>query len=126
VRTCDLGHNLSLWRARASKDDGNNIRAKINEEIFNLDHKIQDELTRRELESSKTIRLLEDKIHLLTQTSERHSEATTVSIRKISQSLDTERDERCQFEDSMMRLIEGQLSKVHQGIERHPNIQSEN
>ena len=56
---------------------------------------------------------------------ERNSEASSVAIRALQQQLDTERDERVAFEDSMMRLVEEQLSKVHMGIEAHPNVSSE-
>jgi len=82
-------------------------------------------LKRRQVEQDKTVRLLEDKIHSLTQSMERNSEASNVAIRALQQQLDTERDERVAFEDSMMRLVEEQLSKVHMGIEAHPNVSSE-
>jgi len=110
---------------RAAKDEDANIRSKITEEVFNLDRKVEDELKRRQVEQDKTVRLLEDKIHSLTQSMERNSEASSVAIRALQQQLDTERDERVAFEDSMMRLVEEQLSKVHMGIEAHPNVSSE-
>jgi len=110
---------------RAAKDEDANIRTKITEEVFNLDRKVDDELKRRQVEQDKTVRLLEDKIHSLTQSMERNSEASNVAIRALQQQLDTERDERVAFEDSMMRLVEEQLSKVHMGIEAHPNVSSE-
>jgi len=112
--------------ARASKDEDANLRSKITEEVFGLDRKVDDELKRRQVEQDKTVRLLEDKIHTLTQQMERNSESNSVALRALQQQLDTERDERVQFEDSMMRLIDDQLVKVHMGIERHPNVASEN
>lgn len=118
-------HAMIEQQGRETKNENANIRSTIAETTLNLEKKVESEFNRRQVEQDKTVRLLEDKLHNLTQTMERASEANNVAVRALQQQLDTERDERTQFEDSMMRLIDDQLVKVHMGIETHPNVASE-
>jgi len=111
--------------SRNLKDTEGNMKVKMTEELFALDHKINAEMQRRDYEQTKAVRLLEDKMHTLTQTVERNVESSSVSIRKVHDGLQQEQTEREQFEESMMRLVDDQLMKLHMGIERHPNVDSE-
>lgn len=101
------------------------LGTQITEETFKLDGKISAELQRTDAEQTKKVRLLEDKLYQLTQTVERNVESSGLSIRKIHEALEKETAEREQFEESMMRLVDDQLVKVHMGIERHPNVDAE-
>ena len=110
---------------RKLQDTEGNLRKKLTEELFALDHKMAEEMQRRDYEQSKSVRVLEDKLHNLTQTVERNVESSSVSIRKVHDGLKQEQNEREMFEESIMRLVDDQLIKVHMGIERHPNVDSE-
>lgn len=51
---------------------------------------------------------------------ERDREHNHVAIKKIQEEINRERDQREEFEESVMRLVDDQLTKLHVSIEKHP------
>merc|ERR1719440_2388361 len=93
---------------------------KITEGLFDVQNSFNDQLQKRDHEMSKAVRVLEDKIQVVTQSVERDREHNHVAIRKVQEEVNREREQREEFEESIMRLIDDQLSKLHHSIEKHP------
>merc|ERR1712224_505667 len=74
-------------------------------------------------EKTKMVRVLEEKIQMVTQSVERDREHNHVAIRQIQEEINKEREEREEFEESIMRLVDDQLTKLHTGIEKHPGVE---
>lgn len=93
---------------------------KVTEGLFDLQNSLGDQLMKRDHEMSKAVRVLEDKIQVVTQSVEREKEHNHVAIKKVQEELNREREQREEFEESIMRLVDDQLCKVQIGIEKHP------
>lgn len=93
---------------------------KITEGLLDVQNTFSDQLAKRDLEMSKAVRVLEDKIQVVAQGVERDREHNHVAIRKIQEEINRERDQREEFEESVMRLVDDQLTKLHDGLEKHP------
>lgn len=96
---------------------------KISEGLFDVQNSFGDQLQKRDHEMSKAVRVLEDKIQVVTQSVERDREHNHVAIRQIQEELNKEREQREEFEESIMRLVDDQLTKLHTGIEKHPGVE---
>lgn len=106
--------------SRKRNDDETALSRKITEGLFDVQNSFNDLLQKRDHEMSKAVRVLEDKIQMLSQSVERDREHNHVAIKKVQEELNRERDQREEFEESIMRLVDDQLSKLHTGIEKHP------
>merc|ERR1711924_203491 len=93
---------------------------KISEGLFDVQNSFGDQLQKRDHEMSKAVRVLEDKIQVVTQSVERDREHNHVAIRKVQEEVNREREQLEEFEESIMRLVDDQLSKLHHSIENHP------
>lgn len=93
---------------------------KITEGLFDVQNSFNDQLVKRDQEMSKAVRVLEDKIQVVAQGVERDREQNNVAIKKIQEEINRERDQREEFEESVMRLVDDQLTKLHIGLEKHP------
>merc|ERR1712185_360310 len=96
------------------------LSRKITEGLLDVQNTMSDQLQKRDHEMSKAVRVLEDKIQVVAQSVERDREHNHVAIRKIQEEINRERDQREEFEESIMRLVDDQLSKLHHSIEKHP------
>lgn len=96
------------------------LSRKITEGLFDVQNSFNDQLGKRDHEMSKAVRVLEDKIQVVSQGVERDREHNNVAIRKIQEEINRERDQREEFEESIMKLVDEQLSKLHIGLEKHP------
>jgi len=96
------------------------VSRKITEGIFDVQNSFNDQLQKRDHEMSKAVRVLEDKIQVVTQGVERDREHNHVAIKKIQEEINRERDQREEFEESVMALVDNQLTKLHIGLEKHP------
>merc|ERR1712072_844807 len=96
---------------------------KVTEGLFDVQNSFGDQLQKRDHEMSKAVRVLEDKIQVVTQSVERDREHNNVAIRNIQEEINKERDQREEFEESIMRLVDDQLTKLHTGIEKHPGVE---
>jgi len=105
---------------RKRTEDETALSRKITEGLFDMQNSFNDQLQNRDHEMSKAVRVLEDKIQMVSQGVERDREHNHVAIKKVQEDLNREREQREEFEESIMRLVEDQLSKLHVGIEKHP------
>jgi len=105
---------------RKRNEDETALSRKITEGLFDLQNSFNDQLGNRDHEMSKAVRVLEDKIQMVSQSVERDREHNHVAIKKVQEDLNREREQREEFEESIMRLVDDQLSKLHVGIEKHP------
>lgn len=96
------------------------LTRKITEGLFDVQNSFNDQLQKRDHEMSKAVRVLEDKIQVVAQSVERDREHNHVAIRKIQEEINRERDQREEFEESVMRLVDEQLTKLQIGLEKHP------
>ena len=96
------------------------VQRKITEGLFDVQNSFSDQLVKRDQEMSKAVRVLEDKIQVVAQGVERDREHNHVAIKKIQEEINRERDQREEFEESVMRLVDDQLTKLHIGLEKHP------
>lgn len=105
---------------RKRNEDETALSRKITEGLFDMQNSFNDQLNNRDTEMSKAVRVLEDKIQMVSQGVERDREHNHVAIKKVQEDLNREREQREEFEESIMRLVEDQLNKLHIGIEKHP------
>jgi len=120
----DVKQEIDLG-ARNLKDTTKRLESKVADQVFMLKKQVGEDIAFQAAEQIKRTSVIEDKLHQLNQTVERNVESSSLTIRKIHDELGKERLEREQFEESMMRLVDDQLVKVHMSIERHPNVEAE-